>query len=1513
MIFKLYNNIFGGGEIDIPVKASSLKISDMAQSENSVSITYLNGSTDDINFGDRTQLKTAFSLLIDSREQLAYFNSYVQSNLGVTMEIEQSQGEMLFGPMWDTLSLKIQIVKAMPKGEIAFSSERELNEIDLEIILIEDGNGLKVNDETNSSYNYLFEVEIPAISTTYTPVELNADVNANAPAPVAGDTMVVNNMTNSNRANGEKLYRGLIVFNGSAWELDFPLKRTEVTFWVENFSDLPQDNGVRVILKNGMTAWVISDRKYFVYEESLEGGNCWIDTIYPYIPVNKVVILDDYLTGLKFGKFYWSSFADSIINPDPDPYNRKPPFHKSGFIAKNGISMPTFDTALDTGPSVEKLNGYSVSISNNDRFHIETLSFNFFGSYCQLFFLDSTDPQNIIKTLVRSGTNRTNSFDFSNYKFDVDPLFLLNKKSSIPNTTVVDNFPTTVDNDFSGDVIPATYGSWKYAKLKPFKNVDSEVQFNYGGSFSNSAVVNGIGELTVFANGVYTDYLAFKLRGVINNGLNRTSIPFGSIIGETNSYPIFSIEDLEMMGTVSAVVNKYYYYKINRYADIFVRSEDLGLSDGSQLDDILKFMSKAFQARYIEHQLLIDKGYCTDWYNTESVDIDGVIEFNRPLSQVSVYKYDSDQKIYIALPPGLFSHKDSKEFSLQNSASLALNSDAYKQFSSIGMNLSPSRAKFTSPSEIDYPVAYNFIGTFTDIVRTKIEGFSGLAWLYVQDNLYGPANTIRQRIGVASIAPISQLSTAYPVDFEEYTAVIPPEFSITGSPLLGEFKKTYARCYCSSGISAMNLASDLGKIDSWGNRLSTYFTNLIYSNEPNNLIVSLSGGYYANTGQERLPTPMTVIKSPFLVLPVPPTLPSESAPSMYYIKHLSEGYQEETIGATLYYEFDHSKMASLGGAKDVRLLCNFQAFAAVVPDYVTTARNYSYNFKRFIPTVSLVLLHKTNNLLNLTISRQTFDSIVNLSYVSYDGSTSCGMLFNNYPNELNGGHESNYINNGDVNHINYRQIQGCIDGLSRRGVGGRDLFEAFPDYLFDVSAGFKINDYKGVQIVVRNATRFNNATAGFKFSLRPNSYNSPVDQIYMSAQQLIDVSSDDLYVSVRGRNKLDISNSESTVPSEPLRNPVEVAESIYKIVDPTQTIVSSNISNYKKFAIRTQINSSSSPSEELLKAVKHSWSTLRIDEQDGLTMASLDFNDYGEDVVAQFTEANVIRTTSIKVKYRNISEIIRDFKFKFHFDLAENDFKREISIKWNKETDSIDVSGFAGNSDIPVSGYRTQIENSIRIDLEDQFRRSKEYYNTGTNDQSMEMDFEFCYDDLYEWGSVGVPDIEEDVNSIYTVSKLVRKAIQFFLFNAWTVSFDTHIKYVINDTTLGFGKTRLQVGDFIELNTFFHTNNLPLRGFLKSFKPNPYTGTVTLTLFSPIPPDVYTLFYDSEWNQGVMDDNFDAEDYKHSVLMKYPFKNGPQTGTFSDSGNISDPSWVDTDYKFTDGSTADSEDPNIPY
>ena len=205
----------------------------MAQSENSVSITYLNGSTDDINFGDRTQLKTAFSLLIDSREQLAYFNSYVQSNLGVTMEIEQSQGEMLFGPMWDTLSLKIQIVKAMPKGEIAFSSERELNEIDLEIILIEDGNGLKVNDETNSSYNYLFEVEIPAISTTYTPVELNADVNANAPAPVAGDTMVVNNMTNSNRANGEKLYRGLIVFNGSAWELDFPLKRTEVTFWMK--------------------------------------------------------------------------------------------------------------------------------------------------------------------------------------------------------------------------------------------------------------------------------------------------------------------------------------------------------------------------------------------------------------------------------------------------------------------------------------------------------------------------------------------------------------------------------------------------------------------------------------------------------------------------------------------------------------------------------------------------------------------------------------------------------------------------------------------------------------------------------------------------------------------------------------------------------------------------------------------------------------------------------------------------------------------------------------------------------------------------------------------------------------------------------------------------------------------------------------------------------------------------------------------------------------------------------
>ena len=63
MIFKTYTNVYTGGTLNLLVKEPSIKLADQTQSDSNISLTYLDGSTDNINFGTRKQVKTEFSVL----------------------------------------------------------------------------------------------------------------------------------------------------------------------------------------------------------------------------------------------------------------------------------------------------------------------------------------------------------------------------------------------------------------------------------------------------------------------------------------------------------------------------------------------------------------------------------------------------------------------------------------------------------------------------------------------------------------------------------------------------------------------------------------------------------------------------------------------------------------------------------------------------------------------------------------------------------------------------------------------------------------------------------------------------------------------------------------------------------------------------------------------------------------------------------------------------------------------------------------------------------------------------------------------------------------------------------------------------------------------------------------------------------------------------------------------------------------------------------------------------------
>ena len=214
--------------------------------------------------------------------------------------------------------------------------------------------------------------------------------------------------------------------------------------------------------------------------------------------------------------------------------------------------------------------------------------------------------------------------------------------------------------------------------------------------------------------------------------------------------------------------------------------------------------------------------------------------------------------------------------------------------------------------------------------------------------------------------------------------------------------------------------------------------------------------------------------------------------------------------------------------------------------------------------------------------------------------------------------------------------------------------------------------------------------------------------------------------------------------------------------------------------------------------------------------------------------------------------------------------------------------------------------------LDEKFKYSKTYFAGVDNSKS--FDFDMFYDEYLDTDLIiGTgTNVNKNSSDSLSVHKTLKKAIEYNLFNGWTVTFRTHVKYFVNYDNKGVDDS-LRVGDFIELNTWFHTNGLPLRGYIKAITPSIYQGEVSITMFSPVPPDVFTQFYDAFWDGGVLnEDSYNKEDYTFGRIFTYPFKDSVDIGTFGDSGVILDPSYDPQEYQFEDDTNADAEDLNPP-
>jgi hypothetical protein len=1487
------------------VLLDSINAGDQTQESSDVTLTYLDGGKDEIRFGSRKRVASSFRIVDLTHDEFIALNDWLQANLADRLTITQDNNELPFGPAWNTPELYIEVVEAIPIGEERYSQGRNQFAIEIKSILLGDEDG-DINVTDDSIYDYAVEVQLSVGSTDYY-------ANTSAELPVTaqpGETVYLHNVNGADPALGEYIRNVILIWlddgiNPAGWIQEFPLNENEVDFWLETEADMPYVNST--FMKKGMTRWIQDTREYQIYDDEFLLNPAYQNPLQwstldkdPHwdVPQYKRYVANVAEEGLKNGKFWWSAFADQPTRPFTGvaEFNPAPEFYKSGLIAKNGLDAPNLSTAMEQGPSIEKLEGYTVKLDNSDRFHWKTLGFNFFGARVKLYYIDKTNPLDIKYILVRSGINRTNSFDFNNYVFNVEPELVEFLQKQLPSTTVIETIGSTnvQENEFTGATVPMIYGYWRYAKTLPYarkntkrfflvddgprgrKTYDSFTinTFEEGGDYPQSgAWSSGINviestvydydnevwlALNTFSNSTTppdrdrtnflgpfdnakTFALAFTGAGYAGGpnvpkirGLTNGGKVFGKLLG---SDELFTLQSDNWNGWTP---------QFNPFSTI--RDEAYWLVKESDLpttpEEVIGLPISAWQ---VEWGTIHDSELLYDYYGSQN-----------PI----VYKFESDLNDYVDTTPALFKDVFGARFGGQNgfdSGSGVIEHNAMK-INDLANFALVNATTFETTSFEAVPA------TGDDYATATFETYESEDPTFAYNSTQGPPNPILTRFFdyplLNNPLPITYLRLAA-FNESDYATWYANELA-TNPSFAGSF---YTSVHVSNNVTV------------WQRVPNSQQTPIVVAQGTSG---NSTPGQNVNIQQFRDARPYGIVN---------PTA------ALHRATHWAGGQlnlRDEGIGVSMYYPFSEEIYEKLKGQTDVKILTSLLV-------------QMNRGQRKDVPlTMTVILVHKENPTANITINRAWFEQSDGYGNVM-------PFVFNNLPNGVTGGSDTLY-NWPDLNtkvdtgvEIESYFYPGATDTM--QVFAGQDQFGTLPDSLFDPD-NYVFEDYDGIEIIFRNKDA---QKAGAMDIIFGNNAPQGCDlTMYLLSSQQVEINNDDLFVQTTGRYNRTYNPADQTTSSKIMETPVELINDIYRQVVPSQVITSQNITNEPKWRLRKQVLENESMGSLVLDVTKHAWATLAIDETDGLALKSLDYEDYGVDADAYFTEANILKTTKMPVQYRKMESIIRDYTFNFHRDSASGDLWRTVTVKWDDVTQTLNISGFEGQDAAGTTEARTQMAQSLRTSLEPKFQRSAQYYSTAGYGNSLVTDFDWCYDELTDFKDGAVPAVEQLSDSMYTMFKLIEKTIQFHLFNSWTVEFDTHIKYIIDTDEVTSG--RLRIGDYIDVRTYHHSDNNPMRGFVKALKPNFYNGTVRVVLFCPVPPDVYFEFYDPLWDGGITDENYAITDYQHSINAGikpvYPFADPVVEDTFSDAGSGAiDPN----DYTFNDGSVADPQDPNIPY
>ncbi len=319
---------------------------------------------------------------------------------------------------------------------------------------------------------------------------------------------------------------------------------------------------------------------------------------------------------------------------------------------------------------------------------------------------------------------------------------------------------------------------------------------------------------------------------------------------------------------------------------------------------------------------------------------------------------------------------------------------------------------------------------------------------------------------------------------------------------------------------------------------------------------------------------------------------------------------------------------------------------------------------------------------------------------------------------------------------------------------------------------------------------------------------------------------------------------------------------------------------------------------------------------DKLISRSLDINDPNVPVVFTFTDSNCLEIG--KPDMRKRSEMFQKFRLQYSIEPSRGEKPtEEMLLGFDLATSKALNAGYSLIRET-VDGTLVQQDNPQQ--LTDLCRLSIQINTAGLGPN--EFGVAANDDKVYEWHyrptspslASGQP-VERDLPGMgsakmpkMAMQDLARMVVQFYAMDSWYLSITVSLRNLFYNSAItglkdeaGTPDNRLKLGDVVNLNSYFHTANQPVKFFIADIDlTQAYTGRATLYLFAPIPPGQFGSLIDNVWDAGILPRNEANYLFKGSLYGLLS-----ENGTYADAGIVG--SRNETLNRFPDGTYADPD------